>query len=84
VLNIAIHKHQVLVGKKHCSSADIACIVHAIRKELKHLTPDHSAHGFAVVQHTLRSMQFGGPIAQVFHGLATMPHEHEDKHDDKD
>ena len=74
-LKIEIQDHQVRVGKKHwCSSADIACIVHAIRKQLKRLTPDHSAHGFAALQHTLRSMQFGGPIGHVFHGLVTMPH----------
>jgi hypothetical protein len=32
-----------------------------------------------VVQNTLRSMQFGGPIAQVFYGLATMPQGQEDE-----
>ena len=73
-LKIEIHDHQVRVGKDHwCSSDDIACIVHAIRKQLDRLTKDHSAHGLAALQHTLRSMQFGGPIGHVFHGLATMP-----------
>ena len=80
VLNISIQDDLVLVGNKaSCSSADIACIVHAIRKQLKNLTPDHAALGLAVVQNTLRSMQFGGPIAQVFYGLATMPQGHEDE-----
>jgi hypothetical protein len=80
VLNISIQHDMVLVGNKaSCSSADIACIVHAIRQQLKSLTPDHSALGLPVVQNTLRSMQFGGPIAQVFYGLATMPQGHEDE-----
>jgi hypothetical protein len=83
-LNIAIQDHLVRVGKRRwCSSGDIPCIVHAIRRQLRHLTPGHSAHGFAVVQHTLRSMQFGGPIAQVFHALATMPHRDEDEGNDE-
>ena len=85
VLEIAIQDHLVRVGKKHwCSSDDIACIVHAIRKHLKGLTSDHSAHGLAVLQHTLRSMQFGGPIAHVFHALTTMPQKHQDNHEDED
>src|SRR5215469_3457199 len=80
VLNISIQDDLVLVGKKaSCSSADIACIVHAIRKQLKGLTPDHSALGLAVVQQTLRSMRFGGSIAQVFYALATMPQGPEDE-----
>ena len=80
VLSISIQDDLVLVGNKaSCSSADIACIVHAIRQQLKSLTPDHSALGLPVVQNTLRSMQFGGPIAQVFYGLATMPQGHEDE-----
>ena len=80
VLNISIQDDLVLVGNKaSCSSADIACIVHAIRQQLKSLTPDHSALGLPVVQNTLRSMQFGGPIAQVFYGLATMPQGQEDE-----
>jgi hypothetical protein len=80
VLNISIQDDLVLVGNKaSCSSADIACIVHAIRKQLKGLTPDHSALGLAAVQYTLRSMQFGGAIAQVFYALATMPQGPEDE-----
>jgi hypothetical protein len=82
-LKVEIHDHQVRVGKNHwCSSDDIACIVHAIRKQLKHLTKDHSAHGLAALQHTLRSMQFGGPIGHVFHGLATMPVAQDNTQDD--
>ena len=80
VLNISIQHDLVVVGNKaSCSSADIACIVHAIRKQLKGLTPDHSALGLAAVQYTLRSMQFGGAIAQVFYALATMPQGPEDE-----
>ena len=73
-LKIDIHDHQVRVGKNHwCSSDDIACIVHEVRKQLDRLTKDHSAHGLAALQHTLRSISFGGPIGHVFHGLVTMP-----------
>ena len=80
VLNISIQDDRVRVGNKaSCSSANVACIVHAIRKQLKGLTPDHSALGLAVVQQTLRSMRFGGSIAQVFYALATMPQGPEDE-----
>ena len=73
-LKIEIQDHEVRVGKNHsCSSDDTACIVHAIRKQLKGLTRDHSAHGLAALQHTLRSIRFGGPISHVFHALVTMP-----------
>ena len=83
-LNIAIVGDQVQVGDKHlCSSTDTACIVHAIRKQLKGLSQEDAANGLAVAQQTLGGMKFGGTISQVFYALATMPVTKAD-HDDHD
>ena len=75
-LNITIQGDQVQVGDKggqRCSSGDPACIVHAIRKQLKGLTREDATQGFAAMERTLSTMQGGDRIARVLYGLATMP-----------
>jgi hypothetical protein len=85
-LNIAIVGDQVQVGDKYwCSSSNTACIVHAIRKQMKGLSQEDAANGLAVVKQSLSGMKFGGQIGQVFYALATMPvtkEDHDDGHDD--
>ena len=86
-LSITIQGDQVQVGDKgrqRCSSGDPACIVHAIRKQLKGLTRADATQGFAAMERTLSTMEGGDRVARVLYGLATMPMTMEDRDDEKD
>lgn len=77
-LIISINGADLQVGERHCKSSDAACIVHAIRHQVKNFTDQDSAQSIAILRRTMATLSLQARINEILVAHATLPRNQDD------